>query len=358
MDTKDVKTRGKEISAWTALGDLGARHMRRAIAKRRENRKQNPEEKYFSLWTEHTPAVEELIAYVKSVTEEGSESYIPPAERLAVTDMDGTLFCETDPTYFDFMLLVYRVLEDPDYKDRATERERTAVQNILSFIDTGVMVPDLEVEVGRCIASSFSGLTVAEFTEYVRARGEAPARGYDGMKAGEAFFRTAQVFQVPAAHRERISACLEQIAAEEKISDSRSELMRRIQLCGLMLLCSRVCIFLSDPPTDIHTTDPQIIKAAHYINEHYMNPMTTADVAQAVGFSPNYLSRKFRTAAGIGLHEYLVFVRLHHAALELISTHDSITTIALRCGFSDSNYFKDSFKKKYGVTSRDYRKIP
>ena len=189
MDTKDVKTRGKEISAWTALGDLGARHMRRAIAKRRENRKQNPEEKYFSLWTEHTPAVEELIAYVKAVTEEGSESYIPPAERLAVTDMDGTLFCETDPTYFDFMLLVYRVLEDPDYKDRATERERTAAENILSFVDTGVMVPDLEVEVGRCIASSFSGLTVAEFTEYVRARGEAPARGYDGMKAGEAFFR-------------------------------------------------------------------------------------------------------------------------------------------------------------------------
>ena len=189
METREAKTSGKEISAWTALGDLGARHMRRAIAKRRENRKQNPEEKNFSLWTEHTPAVEELIAYVKSVTEEGSESYIPPAERLAVTDMDGTLFCETDPTYFDFMLLVYRVLEDPNYKDRATERERTAVQNILSFIDTGVMVPDLEVEVGRCIASSFSGLTVAEFTEYVRARGEAPARGYDGMKAGEAFFR-------------------------------------------------------------------------------------------------------------------------------------------------------------------------
>jgi len=37
---------------------------------------------------------------------------------------------------------------------------------------------------------------------------------------------------------------------------------------------------------------------------------------------------------------------------------DSITTIALRCGFSDSNYFKDSFKKKYGVTPRTYRKLP
>lgn len=126
MENKVEKHSAKEVNAWSTLGDLGARHMRRAIAKRRENRKQNPEEKYFSLWTEHAPAVEELIAYVESVTEEGSESYIPPAERLAVTDMDGTLFCETDPTYFDFMLLVYRVLEDPDYKDRATERERTA----------------------------------------------------------------------------------------------------------------------------------------------------------------------------------------------------------------------------------------
>ena len=80
-------------------------------------------------------------------------------------------------------------------------------------------------------------------------------------------------------------------------------------------------------------------------------------MARAVGFSPNYLSRKFRAAAGIGLHEYIVFVRLQHAAQELVSTSDSITTIALRCGFSDSNYFKDSFKKKYGITPRNYRKI-
>ena len=88
-----------------------------------------------------------------------------------------------------------------------------------------------------------------------------------------------------------------------------------------------------------------------------MYPITTADVARAVNFSPNYLSRRFRAEAGIGLHEYIVFVRLHHAAQELLSTTDSITAIALRCGFSDSNYFKDSFKKKYGVTPRSYRKI-
>ena len=39
-----------------------------------------------------------------------------------------------------------------------------------------------------------------------------------------------------------------------------------------------------------------------------------------------------------------------------LSTTDTITQIALRCGFSDSNYFKDAFKKKYGLTPREYRK--
>ncbi|MDE5679282.1 MAG: helix-turn-helix transcriptional regulator [Lachnospiraceae bacterium] len=87
-----------------------------------------------------------------------------------------------------------------------------------------------------------------------------------------------------------------------------------------------------------------------------MEYLTMADIAEAAGYSPNYLSRKFREAAGIGVHEYLVFIRLQHAALELITTDNSITEIALRCGFSDSNYFKDAFKKRYGVTPRAYRK--
>ena len=72
-----------------------------------------------------------------------------------------------------------------------------------------------------------------------------------------------------------------------------------------------------------------------------------------------------RVTLGIGCSEHFVdhtahgrrVFRLDHAAQELVTTDDSITDIALRCGFSDSNYFKDSFKKKYGVTPRAYRKM-
>lgn len=74
------------------------------------------------------------------------------------------------------------------------------------------------------------------------------------------------------------------------------------------------------------------------------------------GYSPNYLSRRFRQAVGIGVHQYLMFIRLQHAANELLSTNDSVTEIAFRCGFVSSNYFKDAFKNAYGVSPRDYRK--
>ena len=172
----------------------------------------------------------------------------------------------------------------------------------------------------------------------------------------ENFFSESVVFQVPEAWRDRIAGCLRQLVVEGKIQDQRSSAIQRLCLQEMLLLCSRVCVFLSEPPVDIHTTDREILLAAQYISEHYMDSISTADVARAAGFSPNYLSRKFRAAAGIGLHEYLVFIRLHHAAQELVSTSDSITEIALRCGFSDSNYFKDSFKKKFGTTPRNYRK--
>lgn len=176
------------------------------------------------------------------------------------------------------------------------------------------------------------------------------------MPRPELFFTESVHFTVPPEFRSQMEAWIERIVAEAAIEDLRSGPMRRCALQGLLLLCSRVCSIQPGRPAEIRTSDEQILQAARYISEHYSQDVTTQDVAKAVGFSPNYLSRKFRVSAGIGLHEYLVFVRLQHAAQELLSTTDSVTEIALRCGFSDSNYFKDSFKKKYGVTPRHYRR--
>ena len=176
------------------------------------------------------------------------------------------------------------------------------------------------------------------------------------MPGGSAFFQETRIFQLPDAHHYQVELLLERMLTEEKIEDSRTEAMLYLQLQELLLFCSRNCSFLQEIPANIRTTDRQIVLAARYISDHYMEPISAADIASAAGFSPNYLSKRLREAAGIGVHEYLMFVRLQHAALDLVSTGDSITEIALRSGFSDSNYFKDAFKKKYGITPSAYRK--
>ncbi len=176
------------------------------------------------------------------------------------------------------------------------------------------------------------------------------------MPQGGKFFAAMRIFQVPETYREQILGHLLRMINERKIADGRSDIMLAAQLNELFLICCRECVFLNEIPERIHTTDREIVKAAQFISAHYTEHIGAEDIAAAAGYSPNYLSRKFRKAVGLGIHEYLTFVRLRAAALELVTTGDSVTDIAFRCGFSDSNYFKDAFKKKYGLTPREYRK--
>ena len=176
------------------------------------------------------------------------------------------------------------------------------------------------------------------------------------LPGGAAFLDSVRIFRLPPAYAGQVGAILSAMVREERINDGRTAMMMVHLLRVLLLLCSRECEFLQELPRDIHTTDAPIVRAAKFISERYADDITMADIAAAAGYSPNYLSKKFRLAAGIGVHEYLIFTRLQRAALELVSTDHSVTDIALRCGFSDGNYFKDAFKKKYGVTPREYRR--
>ncbi|MDE6850552.1 MAG: AraC family transcriptional regulator, partial [Clostridia bacterium] len=170
------------------------------------------------------------------------------------------------------------------------------------------------------------------------------------------FFTDVRIFQTPETFRGQIDGLILKMAHEEKIADRQTEPMLHALLQELLLSCARECNFPHGIPLNIHTTDRQIVLAAQFISNRYGENITAEDIAAAAGYSPNYLSRKFKESTGVGIHEYLTFIRLQKAAVELVSTKDSVTDIALRCGFSDGNYFKDVFKKKYGVTPREYRK--
>ena len=79
----------------------------------------------FHYWNKNAPAFQKLTTYVKAVTDPASPDFIPAEDRIAVFDLDGTLICETTPSYFEWMLYLERVLNDPDYKPTPKEKALT-----------------------------------------------------------------------------------------------------------------------------------------------------------------------------------------------------------------------------------------
>ena len=141
-----------------------------------------------NLWNEDAEARKQLTAYMEAITQEGSPDYIPVENRIAVFDFDGTLFCETDPNYFDYTLLVYRVTEDPEYKDQASEFEKSVAAKIIDQNTNGTKYEELPMEHGQAVASAFKGMTMDEFLSYIQEFKKQPMPSYEGMTRGGGFY--------------------------------------------------------------------------------------------------------------------------------------------------------------------------
>ena len=71
-------------------------------------------------WNEGA-AKQSIVEFVDKVTKEGSPDFVPPAERIATFDNDGTLWCE-QPMYFQLLFALDRVKalapQHPEWKTK------------------------------------------------------------------------------------------------------------------------------------------------------------------------------------------------------------------------------------------------
>ena len=155
-----------------------------------------PVKEYFTLWNQ-CEALTALQDYVEDVTNPNSPNFIQEEDRIATFDMDGTFVGELYPTYFEYNLLEYRVLDDPDYKDVAPADVKEAAQDIRDFVRNGKSLPSqFDMKHAYAAAKAYSGMTIAQFDAYVKAYAALPANGFSGMTYGQSHYKPMlQVFE-------------------------------------------------------------------------------------------------------------------------------------------------------------------
>ena len=164
------------------------------------------------------------------------------------------------------------------------------------------------------------------------------------------------VINIPEKRRNYVDSLLDKLMFENDTPDILSTAFIKAGLVELLLFIIRCKEYEDNVIKEIDVDNRKIQEVATYIFEHYTENILLEDVADKFDMSKPFLSKRFKTATGFGFKEYIINLRIQNACRLLLETNKSITDIAFECGFNDSNYFGDSFRKIKGISPRKYRK--
>ena len=99
----------------------------------------------------------------------------------------------------------------------------------------------------------------------------------------------------------------------------------------------------------------EIFDCIQYITHHINEPIQVTDVAEHIGRSRSYLSSHFKKELGFEIGGFIMRCKLEEAKSLLSYSDKSLIEISNYLCFSSQSYFQNVFKKKYGMTPKQYR---
>ncbi|MCS7466042.1 AraC family transcriptional regulator [Stieleria sp. ICT_E10.1] len=92
-----------------------------------------------------------------------------------------------------------------------------------------------------------------------------------------------------------------------------------------------------------------------HLHENFADRLSTDELAEMAGLSVSHFERRFRRAFGASPRQYLVRIRVEHAARMLLETEKTVSEIAHACGFYDHAHFSRSFRNIMQLSPSQYR---
>lgn len=160
---------------------------------------------------------------------------------------------------------------------------------------------------------------------------------------------------IPEKRREYLLGLFQRLIYESHEPDELSMGIIKSVLQELVLFIIRCRKYGEDVVKELDAGNNVIQDVATYIYNNYDKPIYLDEISEKFGISRSYLSKRFKSLTGFGFKEYLLNVRIKEACRLLLETNKSITDIAFMCGFNDSNYFGDAFRRIKGISPNKYR---
>ena len=161
-----------------------------------------------------------------------------------------------------------------------------------------------------------------------------------------------RVIYVPDAYLPQLEELLFKLEAEYAQEEKEKDILLDLYILEVLSL---LCRYQCERKVHIHESDKIVYQISEYISANFSEDITLESLCKTFAISEGYLSRKFKSVSGIGLNQYIMYVRISNAERLLRESSLSVTEIAERCGFNGSNYFSAVFKKIKGVPPLKYR---
>lgn len=96
-------------------------------------------------------------------------------------------------------------------------------------------------------------------------------------------------------------------------------------------------------------------RALDYLNENYANNVTLEDISKVLNYSVSNIPLMFDKFIGMNFKKYLDTIRIQKSIQMLNNSDESITVIAMQCGFNNIRTFNNVFKSVTGMTPTEMR---
>ncbi len=137
---------------------------------------------------------------------------------------------------------------------------------------------------------------------------------------------------------------------EQNIENPFSITMRKAILSQLVIEIIRCSPLVIHSPTLSQ-------KALEYIHLNFKEQLSLGILADYLSVTPNYLGRIFTRDTGMSFNAYLNKIRLRYICNMLLYSSLTVKEISAMSGYSSLEYFFYIFKKHFGISPVEYRKI-